>query len=477
MQAFKEVLAELDEVVSKITSGERSRNKFTVMLDEQLSSINSSLAVLEQVDVKLGHMITGFMTKLKLCNDDLAAEQFQKSEIEAKRQELASEIEMMRTSAEIASAQTEEERRRLIDEHQREKEAMLDEANTKLGDLGDENDALEAEKKRLQAELQLERENIERIKYEANAEYQKLGEDLTTQISNKDSMIALQGALNEELQADLQRSREKTMRITEKLEETNLDLQKVQADKTLLTAQKVTNEEQIQKLNEFSAMSQEELEAFKVKNKQDLTSAKDQMETLDKKIKELESDLDEKNKTLTEGVAAIRRVITMLQQFVTDDDSADTSITSKNEEIRDKVKKQMEVIRKIEDKLDKSGLGETTEEFIENPMRSMTEVEVPEEVATTPAQQPSLEQFKKTNPLAARTSTRQNKGERKVTKVTQLGDIGVDPNAKKGGTRKRRRSKRTRRCSTKRKRNQKKRKVTRRKRRKQRGGYTYKTSV
>ena len=387
MQAFKDVLAELDEVVSKITSGERSRNKFTVMLDEQLSSINSSLAVLEQVDVKLGHMITGFMTKLTVCNENLAAEQFQKSEIEAKRQELAAEIEMMRMNAEIASAKTEEERRTLIEDNQRELERhqseladTIREAETRLEALGSYGDQIEEELTAEREKSKKLNDKILRTEEEADDALNRLGNEYETQINRQNETIATQLSAFEQERV---LAETRIMKITEKLAETKKDMQALQSDKALLIAQKETNEEQIQQLNEVSAMSQEELEAFKVKNKQDLTSAKDQMDTLDKKIKELESELDEKNKTLTEGVAAIRGVIKMLQKFVTDDDSADTSITSKNEEIRDKVKKQMEVIRKIEDKLDKSGLGETTEEFIENPMRAATSNPPPLKEATS----------------------------------------------------------------------------------------------
>jgi hypothetical protein len=486
MQDFKDVLSELDTLVTKITSSERSKNNFTSMLDEQLNSINSSLSMLEQVDVKLSHMITGFMLKLKLCNDDLAAEQTQKSEIEVKRQQLAAEIESMKINAEIASAQTEEERRRLIEENQRELERhqtelaeTIREADTKLEDLGSYGDQIEEE-------LRLEREKsknlndkILRTEEEADEALSRLGTEYETQINRQNETIATQlSAFEQERVA----AETRIMKITEKLAETKKDMQALQSDKALLTAEKETNEQQIQQLNEVSAMSQEELEAFKVKNKQDLTSAKDQMETLDKKIKELESELDEKNKTLTEGVAAIKRVIGMLQQFVTDDDSADTSISSKNEEIRTKIKKQMEVIRTIEEKLDNSGLGESTKEFTENPMRAASsdppspELQQEDTPFTTP---PQLKQFKNQNPLSQ--STRKNRSQRNVTNVSELGNIGDDPN-KKGGTRKkskRRRSSQKRRC-TKRKRNQKKRKATRRKRRKQNGGYTYsstKTSV
>jgi hypothetical protein len=142
----------------------------------------------------------------------------------------------------------------------------------------------------------------------------------------------------------------------------------------------------------------------------------------------------------------------------------------------------MEVIRTIEEKLDNSGLGESTKEFTENPMRAASsdppspELQQEDTPFTTP---PQLKQFKNQNPLSQ--STRKNRSQRNVTNVSELGNIGDDPN-KKGGTRKkskRRRSSQKRRC-TKRKRNQKKRKATRRKRRKQNGGYTYsstKTSV
>jgi hypothetical protein len=485
MQDFKDVLSELDTLVTKITSSERSKNNFTSMLDEQLNSINSSLSMLEQVDVKLSHMIAGFVSKLKACNDDLAAEKIQKKEYEMQREALKTEIVMMKINAEIASAQTADEREALIAGHEKDIERVIVEANSNLQALGEESDERLAEKQKLETELQLERDNIERLKVQADDALEKLGNELTSQVSKKDEMIAAQKSLHDALEVDLQKSKEKIMKTEEKLRETKLDIQNAQTEKELLIAQKKTNEEQIQKLNEVSAMTQEELETFKTKNKQDLTSAKEQMDTLNEKIKMLEIDLGEKNKTLTDGVEAIRRIITMLQQFVTDDDSAGTSIMSKDVEIKEKIKKQMEVIRQIEVKLDSSGLGETTTEFTENPINAASSVppspELLQQEDTPTTRPPQLEQFKNPNPLSSRQSTRKNKSQRKVTNVGALGDIGDDPNIishPSGGTRKRkrRRSRKTRK-STKRKRNQKKRKATRRKRRKQAGGYTYKTSV
>lgn len=476
MQDFKDLLSELDTLVSKITSSERSKNNFTSLLDEQLNSISTSLSMLEQVDIKLSHMISGFIIKLKACNDDLAAEQSQKNEYEMQKEALKAEIEMMRMNAEIASAQTADERATLIASHEKNIESLLEEADNKLQLLGDESDERLAEKQKLERELQLERENIERIKVQANDALEQLGNELSSQVNKKDETIAAQRSLHDAMEEDLQKSREKIMMTEEKLRETKLDIQGAQAEKELLIAQKKTNEEQILKLNEVSAMSQEELETFKAKNKVELTSAKEQMDSLNEKIKILEVELGEKNKTLTDGVEAIKRIITMLQQFVTDDDSAGTSIMSKNVEIRDKINKQMEVIRQIEVKLDSSGLGETTTELIENPMRAAAATSnLPLLVEDIPSR-PQLEQFKGTNPLNIRKpSTRKNKGQRQVTKVSELGDIGDDPN--KGGTKRRRRSTNRRRRSTKRKGNQKKRKATRRKRRKQAGGYTYKNST
>jgi hypothetical protein len=524
MAEFDQVIADLEAVVGKITQNEKS-SKFTSFLNEELQAISTSVLALERVDSKLSKMIFEFVKKLETCNAQLATEKSEKDEKILEAQTLKMEIDNMKTSAQIASAKTEEERKQLISEHEEEVKKNIEESEKLLLESDADIKKLVLQKEQLENQLEelVKRKNIELGEQEAYFEQEKdksnqqialtlirskdqqrdeeLNEmrlkniqDNTDKDQQRDEELNrmrlenIQDNINKDQQRDMkisleqarllqvtEESQKKVEIIREKLNEKRLQLEDTQNEKIMLLAQKAANEEQIQKLNEISSMSQQELEAFKVKNNQDLLTSKEEMDALNEKIRVLDSDVKAKEKSLNEGTVAIRKLVGLLQKFVSDDDNS--GYDSKSQEIKNKVKNLTDVISKIEKQIDEN-MGIEGNPISTQPDNIVTNDITPDNTKGTITKEILLDRVVEPE---------------RVDESNPDGwtEVRGKKNKKKGGTRKRRQSRKRksikrRRLSTKlkknrdsrrttrRRNNQKKRVTRRRKRRKQSGGFTYK---
>ena len=458
---FATALGELEDIVKRVTD-ERGP-KFTALLQEQLGSITQAVNSLDSVSDDIISFISNAVQTLNRASNEVEASDIKLNEKKAENARLASEMETQLQAAEAFRIASQQEREKFINDTEEQIQIQvqrMDDEIKAIQELKNKSDKekadmissltaqIEAMTQDYEAQLAAKEGAKEKLKEKMKTANEELKQQLQAEINALNITIEQEKANvkhNEELLADL---RDNHIKLQEKM-------RLLETEAQTLSDASLELKDQIQELDKLKNKNTAEIQALQDQNMEQLLSTATQVESLQAQIDTLKADNARMMTAIKNGTISIKTVVELLKQLDETQSSDVADATRLNEEIKNQIEREMSIVAKLVSKMNEdTGDGNTGDgqDFLPPP--------------------PTV-------------TAKKSKGSRLAQKVDTSNILGsertkipVDPTKTKtnhgGGTRKRHRS---RRCRTKRKRNQKKRKATRRKRRKQRGGYTYKTSV